>query len=200
MTICEEKKILRSKIKEILKTEYSDKTLRQAFSKIAVEKLASQKYFKEADFVFLYVPYGNEIDDFALKEIAWNEGKEVFVPKIYEGTSEMDFYLLVKSKPILTQLSKGSFGILEPNESLKKIEISSEVLRDKKILIVVPGLAFTENGARLGKGKGFYDIYISRLKVAGLKVFTVGFCYPLQIVKNIPMEKTDVFLDAVIKA
>lgn len=200
MTIFEEKKLLRSKMKKILKDEYSDKSLRQTLSKSAVEKLCTQKYFKEADFVFLYVPYENEIDDFPIKDVAWNEGKSVLVPKIYGGTSEMDFYMLLPNIPVCEQLEKGSFGILEPNENLKKIEVSSALFCDKKLLVVVPGLAFSKDGARLGKGKGFYDIYLSKLRANCSNVLTVGFCYPLQLVDSVPVEGCDVFLDEVITA
>ena len=63
--------------------------------------------------------------------------------------------------------------------------------------MVVPGLAFSKDGARLGKGKGFYDFYIPRLLKSGCSLFTAGFAYCEQIVENIPVEKTDFFLDRI---
>ena len=60
-------------------------------------------------------------------------------------------------------------------------------------IILVPGLAFGENGSRLGRGKGFYDKYLEGF--SGLKI---GVCFSEQIVDELPMEPYDVFVDYVV--
>ena len=105
----------------------------------------------------------------------------------------MDFYYLTGEHPLSDQLEKGSFGIYEPKLTLQKLE-TDFTLKEKKIFMVVPGLAFTENGGRLGKGKGFYDFYIPRLIKTGCQLFTAGFCYREQVVKQLPVEETDFVL------
>ncbi|MBG07691.1 MAG: 5-formyltetrahydrofolate cyclo-ligase [Halobacteriovoraceae bacterium] len=60
-------------------------------------------------------------------------------------------------------------------------------------LIIVPGLAFGENGSRLGRGKGFYDKYLENF--SGLKI---GVCFSEQVFEGLPMESNDVFVDYVV--
>ncbi len=60
-------------------------------------------------------------------------------------------------------------------------------------LILVPGLAFGENGSRLGRGKGFYDKYLENF--SGLKI---GVCFSEQIFEELPMEPNDVFVDYIV--
>jgi 5-formyltetrahydrofolate cyclo-ligase len=60
-------------------------------------------------------------------------------------------------------------------------------------LILIPGLAFSESGMRLGRGKGFYDQYLAHY--SGIKV---GVCFSDQIVDLVPAEKHDVNLDYIV--
>lgn len=60
-------------------------------------------------------------------------------------------------------------------------------------LILIPGLAFSEKGERLGRGKGCFDKYLTDYK--GLKV---GLCFDLQIKPIIPTEENDVKMDVVV--
>ena len=62
-------------------------------------------------------------------------------------------------------------------------------------LIVVPGTAFTRAGARMGRGRGYYDRYLSR---PGFHARTVGVCYTHQLLDTLPVEPHDVPLDRVI--
>jgi 5-formyltetrahydrofolate cyclo-ligase len=60
-------------------------------------------------------------------------------------------------------------------------------------LILIPGLAFTVNGERLGRGKGFYDKYL-----CGYHGLKIGICFSVQVVSLIPTEKHDVLLDYIV--
>jgi 5-formyltetrahydrofolate cyclo-ligase len=67
--------------------------------------------------------------------------------------------------------------------------------------MIVPGVAFTESGHRLGHGRGYYDSYLERclLHPQG-PPFTLGLGFKQQIVSNIPCDDHDVKLDEVIFA
>ena len=71
------------------------------------------------------------------------------------------------------------FGVKLKVPANKKEEIIPE-------LLLVPGLLFTKKGERLGRGKGFYDRYLS--KYEGQKW---GLCFAEQIVEQIPREEHD---------
>lgn len=82
----------------------------------------------------------------------------------------------------------GSFGIEEPQDMprVEPCEID---------LMVVPGVAFTKEGARMGRGKGFYDKYMSR---EGFCAYKIGICYSAQVVDELPQEEHDIKMDCVI--
>jgi 5-formyltetrahydrofolate cyclo-ligase len=62
-------------------------------------------------------------------------------------------------------------------------------------VVVVPGLAFTADGRRLGQGGGHYDRFLPRLR-PGCR--TVGAAFAEQLVDDLPTEDHDVRLDLVV--
>lgn len=85
-------------------------------------------------------------------------------------------------------MSSGAFGIMEPvgGEPVASYEID---------VMVVPGVAFTAKGERMGRGKGFYDKYMSLKDFRAVKI---GVCYDVQLVDVLPTEIHDVKMDSVI--
>ena len=61
-------------------------------------------------------------------------------------------------------------------------------------LVVVPGLAFDLTGARLGRGKGFYDKWLE----ANPAVRKLGVCFKCQMLERIPAEPHDVCVNAIL--
>ena len=56
----------------------------------------------------------------------------------------------------------------------------------------MPGLAFSEDGSRLGKGKGYYDRYIELVPV---ETVLVGYAFQLQIAETVPYGDLDKKVD-----
>jgi 5-formyltetrahydrofolate cyclo-ligase len=88
----------------------------------------------------------------------------------------------------LSELLPGRFGIREPRTGLTPERLD---------LIVVPGLAFTAAGHRLGHGAGFYDRFLSALPPTTVKI---GVCFEFQLLPEIPHESHDALVDAVVTA
>lgn len=84
-------------------------------------------------------------------------------------------------------------------------------------MILLPGVAFTKNGGRMGHGMGYYDKYLTGLfdacpnriapsewrsnldrKMKEGKTALIGLAFNQQIVDNVPLDSTDVLLDKVI--
>jgi 5-formyltetrahydrofolate cyclo-ligase len=102
------------------------------------------------------------------------------VPRI-EG-EDMNFYDISEGG------SEGAFGIMEP--------IATTPINPSEIdVMIVPGVAFTRSGTRLGRGKGFYDKYLSH---NGFHAYTIGVCYPCQMVAELPTEPHDKQLDLIV--
>lgn len=89
----------------------------------------------------------------------------------------------------LSQVGKGYAGIPEP--------IADEpVAEDPSALVLMPGLAFTKNGDRMGYGGGFYDRFLAEEPNHP----TLALCYDFQMVENLPTEEYDIPVDLVLWA
>lgn len=84
-------------------------------------------------------------------------------------------------------LAEGAFHIEEP---------AGEAFADyaQIDLAVIPGVAFDRLGNRLGRGKGYYDRLLPRLKDA----YKIGLCFPCQRVDRLPAEAHDVPMDEIV--
>ena len=87
-------------------------------------------------------------------------------------------------------LRPGAYGVLEPPNDGTAVRL---VPGD---LVVVPGVAFDEDGYRLGHGKGYYDrAFAAEL---GDAPTLVGFGYEFQIVDAVPHDHRDRQMDAIV--
>lgn len=66
-------------------------------------------------------------------------------------------------------------------------------------LVIVPGVAFTKNGKRLGHGKGYYDKYLNNLiKRQNYVPKTVALVFKEQLLDDIPCNELDFRINRVI--
>ena len=139
--------------------------------------------YKAAKTIYGYMPYNQEVRTVPMLEQALRDGKRVAVPKCYGD--EMRFIYLDD----LTQVEKGYAGIPEPIAD-------GPVADDETALVLMPGLAFTEDGQRIGYGGGFYDRFLSREPNHP----TAALCFDFQMVEEIPTEEFDIPVDLVLWA
>ncbi len=200
------KKDIRRQIKEKLSLRKNISGLNESDSKKACSLLSDSEIYKKANMILAYMPMPEEVDITPIIKNALILGKYAAVPRIINGTNDMDFYLLENSasgeesdiKEFENQFDRGVFGIREPKESLKKLSISDirNAAYEKSCLILVPALAFERSGARLGRGKGFYDKFLSALK--GSPVISCGVCFNFQILDSVPTETNDFAVDYIL--
>ncbi len=151
-------------------------------SRIAKRILAHIKV-KEADTVLLYHSFGSEADTQQIAEALRRGDVPVAFPRCGENR-EMTFHLV--SSPEM--LIKGSYGIQEPPESLPCPVIT------EKTICIVPGLAFTEKGGRLGYGGGYYDSFIRKYPF----IYTIAITYDDLILDSLPLEEHDILMDEIV--
>lgn len=147
------------------------------------EYVVSIEEVVNAESVLLYADFNNEVmtDKMALKLMLM--GKKVYMPKV-TGDS-MEFYRIFE----LDEMLPGAFGIREP------IDISDLSYNYKAgDVIICPGVAFDENGNRIGYGKGFYDRYLMDKD----NLVKIGICYQCQIVDVIDAEVNDIRMNYVV--
>ncbi len=138
-----------------------------------VDFLLSKKYQN----IGLYHPIRGEVDVFAILEAL--PQRSVYLPRV-KG-ERLEFVSVGEGD----ELVEGAFGILEPEGPV----VDPRILD----LVVVPGIAFTEAGNRLGYGGGFYDRFL-----ASLDCTCVGVCQDLFLTDYLPMQSHDQRMDFVI--
>ncbi|MDR2643030.1 MAG: 5-formyltetrahydrofolate cyclo-ligase [Planctomycetaceae bacterium] len=87
----------------------------------------------------------------------------------------------------LDELEVSIYDVLEPKTKLR--EKQERILTPESVkVVIIPGLAFDVAGNRLGRGKGFYDRFISKLTKSTI---TIALCYEFQILESIPVTASD---------
>lgn len=177
MILSDKRKVRQAVRAEIAKLPTEE---RATLSSQIFSKIAALKEVEEASVIALFVSLPDEPQTADFIEQLLRQNRRVVVPRI-EG-EEMNFYDISKG------VTSGAFGIMEP--------VATTPIAPSEIdVMVVPGVAFTQYGARLGRGKGFYDKYLSH---NGFRAYTVGVCYPCQLVEKLPTEEHDKLLDLVV--
>ena len=128
----------------------------------------------------VYLASKEEIDLSPLVERLWAADRRVVVPAWRDDT-----YRLVAYSP-KTELAAGPMGILEPAPGGEGL---ISVAEGDVSVWIVPGLAFSRSGARLGYGGGWYDRFLSKANPSSI---SLGVAYPFQIVADLPLEPHDI--------
>jgi 5-formyltetrahydrofolate cyclo-ligase len=131
--------------------------------------------------VMAFVGFGSEPDTTGLIELLRSNGITVVLPRI-----EGDHIVGVVHAHGMN-LAIGPFGIPAPTGSAIEPTTIDVVL--------LPGLAFTRDGRRLGQGGGFYDRFLPLL---GPDATTIGVCFREQLVEQLVTEPHDRIVDLVI--
>ncbi|MEE3436479.1 MAG: 5-formyltetrahydrofolate cyclo-ligase [Treponema sp.] len=174
---------------------------RENQSQKAAASFLNSSIYKSAECVAAFFSLADEVDVFPIIVRAFIDKKRVLLPRIVAGSNAMDFYEL--AAPVLglqslasalgSQTEANAWGIREP---LATLPLVSKEKIPARTAILVPGLAFCKDGRRLGRGKGFYDRYLSEL-VAQNAAFAergkiCGYCMAVQVADTVPTEENDV--------
>ena len=125
----------------------------------------------------VYLANDDEIDLSSLFSRLWSAGVTVAVP--YWRVETKTYRLAIHTNA--TTLIEGPHGIMEPAEAY---DIAPEDIG----VWIVPGLAFTHDGRRLGYGGGWYDRFLSS---AAADAFALAVAYPFQMLADLPTDGHD---------
>ncbi|MCD6055738.1 MAG: 5-formyltetrahydrofolate cyclo-ligase [Gammaproteobacteria bacterium] len=152
--------------------------------------LAKQPFFKEAKHIALYHSIDGEMPAESISQLIWQSKKAAYLPVVTPIQSQLCFAPYRQNTPLI----RNSFGILEPEANLG-------IIIDPALLdiVIVPVVAFDNQGHRLGRGGGYYDKTFSFLRKQFLhKPRLIGLAYAFQEQAQLPVDEWDIALSAVI--
>ncbi|MCR5061518.1 MAG: 5-formyltetrahydrofolate cyclo-ligase [Saccharofermentans sp.] len=136
-----------------------------------------------------YMPFRGEISTKAFCSKVLSAGGVILMPRV-EG-KDMIFH---KVSSLDEGFETGSYGIMEPLAELPVFDIRNADV------VIVPGIAYNDEGIRLGQGGGYYDRLYEYLggDSPDRKVLMIGVCYDFQMVSSIPVDDRDMAVDVLI--
>ena len=177
---------VKDEIRKVMRAQRA--TLEPAWVKAISDQLAARLMvlpeFVHAEVICAYLSLPGEVQTQAILKAAWLAGKKVAVPARRDDGEYMPVWI-TPDDPVLT----ARFGVRQP-------AVPFWAKPDRFDLIIVPGVAFSHDGARLGHGKGYYDRMLARL--APRLGCRLGICFSCQLVPEIPVTEHDVGMQLIV--
>ena len=181
MKVMTRKEELRESIRERLRALPAEEIAWKSYQ--LCNAIMEQRVWQEAKIVALFASLPTE----PVVEFLWDsirrDGKKACYPKV----NAENLTLISVNDPTELVTSRWQLRepvMREPNlQSLEKID-----------LILVPGLAFSRNGDRMGRGGGFYDRLLAR---ESLRAHKIGICFDMQVFRDLPLESHDIIMDQI---
>lgn len=140
---------------------------------------------RDAAFVMAYYSLADEVCTHQFLDELVAAGKTVLLPEVLDDTT-----MCLRQYRSQADLREGAFHIMEP---------VGECFTDYSLIdvVLVPGVAFDVQGHRLGRGKGYYDRFLHRIR-RNSRPQLVGVCFDFQKVAEVPVEPYDIPMDIVV--
>lgn len=157
---------------------------RAAYSAEITGKLLSHAAVTQAQTIFAYAAMPDEVQTESLLSGLLAMGKRVAIPWI-TGKQGMEAALV----PSMDLLEVGAYGILTVREERREILSPQEL-----DCVIVPGVAFSVDGARLGMGGGYYDTFLPKAE----RAVRIAAAFQCQITEDIPRLPHDCGVDWIV--
>ena len=148
-------------------------------------KLRHREWFQQSQRIAIYLnmPYELPTNEILKALLHPTSNKECFVPVI--SGDKMKMVRLKSWDDLYYNFKPNKWGISEP--------IDNRGPETDLDLIICPGLAFDRYGNRLGRGKGYYDLYLTDVSPK-----TIGICLKEQMITSVPVDSQDIKMNYVI--
>jgi len=143
---------------------------------LILQRLIANPQYKKCDILLTFVSTPIEVDTIKIINKAFEDKKQVFVPRCIPEQLEMEFCKINS----INDLEKGTFSVLEPKNYCQQANSFPNSI------CIVPGLVFDMKGYRLGYGKGYYDRFLKNYYG-----FKIGICYSNCIKNRLPHGRYD---------
>lgn len=116
--------------------------------------------------------------------------RRVYLPRV-SGEREMEFVEI--GKDWISQFEAGYRGIPGPAAGSGAV---FDLRQAAHTAVLVPGLAFDQDGNWIGRASGYYNRFFARGAMA--KALKIGVCWEMQIVKKLPEDYYHILLDWIV--
>jgi len=164
----------------------ADVASRSRYSHAITQKLCALPAYRVASVVAAYASFGSEFDSSEFLGRVLRDGKQLVLPRINLAQRALELRHVID---LGADLVSGVWGIREPAERCPIIAVA------KIEFMLVPGVAFTTSGARLGYGGGYYDRLLASLDP---RVVRIAAAFELQMVDHLPEGPHDHRVDQVV--
>lgn len=181
--ILEKKEKLRKRVRTL--RENISALERLIYSSRMTAELSRQYFFQDADLIMAYASMLEEVQMYDLLKFSLDTEKRVCLPYVDEnGTME------AVELHGMEELVEGKHGILTVAGAEKHLVDPASIG-----CIIVPGVAFSPKGERLGMGKGYYDRFLTQ---RAPYAYRVALAFECQLVNEMPVEAHDIAVDFII--
>lgn len=175
---------LRARMRRLL--EDQDESFRHDASAAACAHLTGLEVFRHASVVMLYMPLPTEVDLTPAAIRCFQEAKTVCVPRVDWRGRDM----------VSVEISSFDDEVIAVDDhGLRTPRAGRPIVPSLIDLVIVPGLAFDPAGNRLGRGGGFYDRFLRRLRRSAV---TAGLAFDAQIIDAVPADDRDFAVDFIV--
>lgn len=158
---------------------------RSRFNSRIAANLLRETWYPAVKHILVYSAIQSEVDLEEFCEMAANDGKILYYPKVFG--QEMEFFRVYDRRV----LKPGAFGVMEPDTDAFSLEVFND---EPESVMLVPGVAFSPNGYRLGYGGGFYDRYLAKHPL----IYTVGVAFGVQLQAEWEPEEYDISMKEIV--
>jgi len=151
---------------------------REIFSRNIINKL--KKYLNQYQTRCIYFPIQDEVDISPFIEILRNHNKKIIIPQIKDKELIPIVYWAFSETRIWKYWIK---EIISPTVYTWEIDV-----------FIVPWLAFSYKNQRLGRGKWYYDKFLTKYPSS----YKIWLCFPVQIYENLPTEENDILMNRIL--
>uniref|UniRef100_A0A8D8WNQ1 5-formyltetrahydrofolate cyclo-ligase n=1 Tax=Cacopsylla melanoneura TaxID=428564 RepID=A0A8D8WNQ1_9HEMI len=171
-------------------------TQRKMQTRTIVQRFLNHPFYNESKRVAIFLNRPDEVKTRKLIRLILKSGRKVFLPWYEANSSSMKLLQMINIYDIKRYTKENKDGILQFTNPENRTEAMESGGLD---LVVLPGMAFSLDGKRLGRGNNdLYPNYLNELKKMSPHYRTMGLAFKCQVVYDFPLYNNCIVVDHIV--